>query len=149
MFIAARRAHTWRMTQKENVSTGTERLQRLRVLVVDDSPAVIKSLCAWLETQSRLKIVGVAHNGQEALDAARTTHPDLVLMDLEIPVLSGLHATETLKREFPEMKVAIISTHASEMWSQTSLKCGAVAFLAKQRIPQELPPLLAQLFPPK
>lgn len=137
------------MTQNDGPSTGTERLPRIRVLVADDSAAVIKSLCAWLETQTRLKVVGVARDGQAALEAARTAQPDLVLMDLEMPVLSGLHATETLKREFPDMKVAIISTHASEMWSQTSLKCGAVAFLAKQRIPQELPPLLAQLFPTK
>ena len=147
MFFAAACVHTGRMTQNDGPSTGTERLQRIRVLVADDSTAVIKSLCAWLETQTRLKVVGVAHDGQTALEAARTAQPDLVLMDLEMPVISGLHATETLKRELPDMKVAIISTHASEMWSQTSLKCGAVAFLAKQRIPQELPPLLAQLFP--
>lgn len=137
------------MTPNERVSTGTEQLQRIRVLVADDSPAVIKSLCAWIETQTRLKVIGVAHDGQAALEAARAAPPDLVLMDLEMPILSGLHATETLKRELPDVKVVIISTHASEMWSQTSLKCGAVAFLSKQRIPQDLPPLLAQLFPPK
>ncbi len=119
----------------------------VRVLVADDSPAVVKSLCAWLETQPRLEVVGVAATGQEAVQAAKTTRPDLVLMDLEMPVMSGLHATEALKREFPDMKILIISTHASDLWSETSRKCGALAFLSKQRIPQELPPWVEKLFP--
>ena len=123
-------------------------LNRLRVLVADDSPAVLKSLCAWLESQPRLHVIGVAGNGQDAIKAARLSHPDLVLMDLEMPVMSGLHAAEALKSEFPEMKIAIISTHASETWGETSLKCGAEAFLSKQRIPQELPALVDRLFPP-
>jgi two-component system nitrate/nitrite response regulator NarL len=108
---------------------------------------VVKSLCAWLETQPRLQVVGVAETGQEAVNTAKTVRPDLVLMDLEMPVMSGLHATEALKREFPDMKILIISTHASDLWSETSRKCGALAFLSKQRIPQELPPLLERLFP--
>jgi len=128
-------------------STSNQRPVPIRVLVADDSAAVVKSLCAWLETQPRLEVVGVAATGQEALSAAKASKPDLVLMDLEMPVMSGLHATEALKREFPDMKIFIISTHASDLWSETSRKCGALAFLAKQRIPQELPPLVEQLFP--
>jgi DNA-binding NarL/FixJ family response regulator len=131
--------------QQDNASNS--RPGAIRVLVADDSAAVVKSLCAWLETQPRLRVVGVAGNGQEVINSARTDRPDLVLMDLEMPVMSGLHATEALKREFPDMKILIISTHASELWSETSLKCGALAFLAKQRIPQELPPLVERLFP--
>jgi DNA-binding NarL/FixJ family response regulator len=121
---------------------------RLRVLVADDSPAVLRSLCAWLETQPRLQVIGVAHNGQDAIRSASLSRPDLVLMDLEMPVMSGLHATEALKRSFPDIKVVVISTHASDTWSATSLKCGAEAFVAKQRIPQDLPPLVERLFPP-
>jgi DNA-binding NarL/FixJ family response regulator len=128
--------------------TQTRHPDRLRILVVDDSPAVLKSLCAWVDSQPRLHVIGVAGNGQEAINAARISHPDLVLMDLEMPVMSGLHAAEALKRELPEIKIAIISTHASEMWSEISLNCGAEAFLSKQRIPQELPPLVERLFPP-
>jgi DNA-binding NarL/FixJ family response regulator len=130
---------------QENVSD--QRPGTIRVLVADDSAGVVKSLCAWLETQPRLRVVGVAATGQEAVNAARASRPDLVLMDLEMPVMSGLHATEALKREFPDMKILIISTHASDLWSETSMKCGALAFLAKQRIPQELPALVEQLFP--
>jgi DNA-binding NarL/FixJ family response regulator len=127
--------------------TQTRHPDRLRVLVVDDSPAVLNSLCAWLDSQPRLHVIGVAGNGQDAINAARISHPDLILLDLEMPVMSGLHAAEALQRELPEIKIVIISTHASEMWSETSLKCGAVAFLPKQRIPQELPPLVERLFP--
>lgn len=120
---------------------------RLRVMVADDSPAVLKSLCAWLDSQPRLQVIGVAGNGQDAVNAARAARPDLMLMDLEMPVMSGLHAAEMLKRELPDIKIVVISTHASEMWSETSLKCGAEAFVSKQRIPQELPPLVDKLFP--
>jgi DNA-binding NarL/FixJ family response regulator len=139
------RSYNCPIMQKDDAQT--RRPDRLRVLVVDDSPAVLNSLCAWLDSQPRLHVIGVAGNGQDAINAARISHPDLILLDLEMPVMSGLHAAEALQRELPEIKVVIISTHASEMWSETSLKCGAAAFLPKQRIPQELPPLVERLFP--
>jgi DNA-binding NarL/FixJ family response regulator len=131
--------------QQEEIST--RRPDYLRVLVADDSPAVLKSLCAWLDSQPRLHVIGIAGNGQDAVNSARISHPDLILMDLEMPVMSGLHAAEIVKRELPEIKIVVISTHASEMWSETSLKCGAEAFLSKQRVPQELPSLVDRLFP--
>jgi DNA-binding NarL/FixJ family response regulator len=121
---------------------------QIRVLVADDSPAVLKSLCAWLGTQPRLRVVGVAGDGHAAVRSAGITLPDLVLLDLEMPVMSGLHATEALKRNHPGIKVVVISTHASDMWSETSRNCGAEGFVSKQRIIQELPPLVERLFPP-
>jgi DNA-binding NarL/FixJ family response regulator len=120
---------------------------RLRVLVADDSPAVLKSLCTWLDSQPRLHVIGVAGNGQDAVNSARISQPDLILMDLEMPAMSGLHAAEIVKRELPDIKIVVISTHASEMWNETSLKCGAEAFVSKQRVPQELPALVERLFP--
>lgn len=61
--------------------------------------------------------------------------------------MSGLHATQTLKRHYPDIKVVVISTHASDMWNETSLNCGAEGFVSKQRIVHELPPLVERLFP--
>src|SRR6266404_3136090 len=85
--------------------------QPLRILVVDDHTIVRKGLSNCLARHKHLVVVGEARDGVEALAKARELSPDLVLMDIEMPKLNGLSATEILHKENPQMKIVILSVH--------------------------------------
>src|SRR6266404_6829181 len=83
----------------------------VRILVVDDHPIVRKGLSNCLARHKHLVVVGEAKDGAEALAKARELSPDLVLMDIEMPKLNGLSASEILHKENPQMKIVILSVH--------------------------------------
>src|SRR5262249_59686356 len=85
--------------------------EKIRVLVVDDHPVVRKGLQASLSRQERLKIVGEAADGDEALKKAVSLAPDVVLMDVSMPRRDGLAVTQALRKEVPTTKVLILSVH--------------------------------------
>ncbi|HYY32457.1 MAG TPA: response regulator transcription factor [Gaiellaceae bacterium] len=104
---------------------------RLRVLVVDDHPLFAEAVAALLESDGRIEVVGRAENGAEAVDFARKLEPDVVLMDIKMPLMTGIEATERILAWLPETKVVIVTAHGSPQEVEQALMAGAVGCLTK------------------
>jgi DNA-binding NarL/FixJ family response regulator len=117
----------------------------IRVLLVDDQPLVRAGLRVLFESESDIAVVGEATNGEEAVSLARHTRPDVVLMDIRMPVLDGLEATRRIVEEEEEeeqqvaaVKVLILTTFESDEHVFEALRAGASGFLLKDAEPTEL-----------
>jgi CheY-like chemotaxis protein len=119
----------------------------LRILVVDDSPAFVRTLCAFFENDPNVEIVGTASSGHQALVAVGELHPHVVLMDLQMPGMSGLETTKVLSRLFPTIPVVMVTAHDMPGLRQVCKDSGAYDFATKDRFSTELPAILAQMFP--
>jgi CheY-like chemotaxis protein len=108
----------------------------IRILVVDDHPIVRQGLINSLAFHKRLVVVGEAGDGVEALAKARELSPDLVLMDIDLPKLSGLSAAETLHRKNQKMRIVFLSDHNPGQYGPQILKSGALGCVSKQ-VPTE------------
>ena len=110
----------------------------VRVLVVDDHPLVRSGLVGLLASADDLEVVGEAADGAEALDRARETAPDVVLMDLSMPVVDGVEATRRLTTELPEVRVVVLTSFSDQSRVAAALSAGAVGYLLKDSQPGEL-----------
>lgn len=108
-----------------------EALKILRVLIADDQLLVRAGICALLKTLPDLAVIGQASDGAEALRLIETHRPDLVLMDLAMPGMNGLEATVLAKKQFPRIKVIVLSDHANEEFVFRALRSGADGFVLK------------------
>jgi DNA-binding NarL/FixJ family response regulator len=106
----------------------------LRTLVVDDSVMLLEHLCAYFKTQPLFQVVGTAANGVEALYMAELLEPDLILMDLRMPIIDGLQATAILRRRVPNTRIIIMSTDDSATAEAEARAHGAHGFISKPRI---------------
>src|SRR5213083_1286620 len=104
------RSHSNSQFAEQKVSAKKE---KIKILVVDDHPVVRKGLQLCLSRAPRLKIVGEAADGDEAVRKTRELGPDLVLMDISMPRMNGLAVTELLRKESPRTKVLILSIHSN------------------------------------
>jgi len=104
----------------------------ITLLVVDDQPSVRRGLRMRLALESDLKTLGEASNGLEALAAVRQLHPDIVVMDVDMPQMDGITATAKLAAVAPRTAVIILSIHDDTGTRQRARAAGAVAFVAKQ-----------------
>jgi two-component system nitrate/nitrite response regulator NarL len=111
---------------------------RIKVLVVDDHPVVRRGISLCLAKQDNLEIVGEAADGREAVRKARELHPELILMDIDMPQMSGLAVTELLRRELPKIKVLILSIHGNTEYVLRILQSGARGYVLKSAPPEEL-----------
>lgn len=103
----------------------------VRVLICDDQAVVREGLAAILSTEPTIQVVGLASNGQEAQDLVAETQPDVVLMDLRMPVMNGIQATHRLRRDFPVVAVLILTTYADDEWVLDAVRAGAAGYLLK------------------
>ncbi|SDK49281.1 response regulator transcription factor [Aliiruegeria lutimaris] len=111
-------------------------MSETRVLIVDDHPMVAEGIKAILESYPDIEVVGTLTNGQEAVDQVGDLAPDVVLMDLNMPNVNGLNATEMLLEDNPELKVLILSMHDSPEYISTALGHGARGYVLKD-VPTE------------
>ena len=102
----------------------------MRIVLVDDQPLVRNGIASLLRANGR-DVVGEASDGQEALEVVRRTRPDLVLMDLRMPVLDGLSATRLLKTEYPSLKVVVLTVSDDEQDLIEAVRSGAHGYLLK------------------
>ena len=107
-----------------------------RVLIVDDHPMVAEGIRAILETYDDIAVVGTLGNGQEAIDQAEGLAPDVILLDLNMPQVNGLSATEILLERNPETRILILSMHDSPEYISTALRHGAAGYVLKD-VPTE------------
>ncbi|GAB3199447.1 response regulator transcription factor [Geodermatophilus arenarius] len=103
----------------------------IRVLVVDDQRLVREGLTALLELVEDLELVGVAEHGAQALDQVAEQQPDVVLMDLRMPVMDGVEATRRIRRDHPDVEVVVLTTHADDDSVLAALRAGARGYLTK------------------
>ena len=116
----------------------------LRVLVVDDQEIFLRSVEALLETTDELELVGRAWNGELALELVEQLSPDVVLMDIDMPVMDGVEATRQLAARFPDAQVFILSGLHEPERIAAALAAGAVSYAAKESIGMELIGALTQ-----
>lgn len=102
-----------------------------RVLIVDDMPQVRADLKILLQLSNEIEVVGEAGNGIEAIQQAELLHPDVVIMDIEMPVLNGLQATIQIKQRNLANRVVILSVHSEPADIERSMQAGADAFVQK------------------
>lgn len=110
----------------------------ITVIVADDHTVLRDGLRYLLEAQGDIKIVGMAANGQEAIDQAMLTCPDIILMDISMPVMNGIEATKQICKVCEHTKVAILSMHHTTEYMQRALEAGAVGYLLKDSAGTEL-----------
>ncbi|MGW1108477.1 response regulator [Streptomyces sp. NPDC002540] len=110
----------------------------VRVLIADDQPLVRRGLALILRTASRIDVVGEADDGDEALRMAHELCPDVVLMDIRMPVMDGVEATRRLAAERPECRVLALSTFDMDEYVVAALRAGACGFLPKDVSPEDL-----------
>jgi len=120
---------------------------RFRALVVEDSRVSMRAVANLIALHPGVKVVGMALDGNDGLQLARTLVPDVVFADLEMPGKTGLELVEILRREIPTTKLVVISVHDGAVWEKLSLTHGADAFVSKADLAEELPALMQQLFP--
>jgi CheY-like chemotaxis protein len=118
----------------------------VRVLVVDDDPNVLRMLVAVLEQHDSLTVAGTAMDGSAGLRAAETLRPDLVVLDVSMPVMHGLEAAARLRSRYPAIKVLMTSADDDPDVAQACLDAGADAFARKAQFAQLLPSYLVSLF---
>jgi DNA-binding NarL/FixJ family response regulator len=103
----------------------------IRVLLVDDQALFREGLETLLSVHKDIKVVGQACNGQEALEVAATVRPDVVLMDVRMPILNGVGATRRLKKALPQCRVIVLTTFDDDEYVFDALRAGAVGYLLK------------------
>lgn len=105
--------------------------QTISVLVADDHTIVRQGLAKLLEAEPDLRVVGEAQNGREAVEKAQSLKPDVVVMDISMPLLNGIEATRQIKKSAPRTKVIILSMHTHERYIGELLALGASGYLVK------------------
>ncbi|MCP4375928.1 MAG: response regulator transcription factor [bacterium] len=103
----------------------------IRVLLVDDHRLFRMGLQALLDTKATIEVVGHADNGRQAVDLARELSPNIIIMDISMPELNGIIATEMILAEHPEIKVIALSMHSGQHYVSDMLRAGASAYLLK------------------
>ncbi len=110
----------------------------IRLLLVDDQDLICQGLKAMLSLEADLEIVGTANNGQVALEQAVALQPDVVLMDLRMPVMDGREATRTIAQQYPHIKVLVLSTFDDDQYVADAMRAGAKGYLLKDMPSEEL-----------
>jgi len=126
----------WKSSRKAQEEEHSK--QPIRVLLVDDHPVVRRGLTSCLALHGQVKVVGEAGDGQEGIRKAKELCPDVVLMDIDMPQMNGLSATEILNRESPDIKVLILSMHRQPEYVVRILQSGARGYVLKEATPEEL-----------
>jgi DNA-binding NarL/FixJ family response regulator len=114
-----------------NWSASQHAPQQVRIVVADDQRLFRESIAGILGMEAAFAVVGVASNGLEAVEAARQLHPHVLLMDVKMPQMDGIVATRCIRSEFPEMRVILLTTFATDDFLLESLEAGASGYLLK------------------
>jgi DNA-binding NarL/FixJ family response regulator len=110
----------------------------IRVLLADDHPLVRAGIRETLKEVPGVQVVGEASDGRQAVELVKSARPDLVFMDISMPSLNGLEATERIVKAFPDVRVIILSRHENEEYYWRALKVGAAGYLLKKAVVAEL-----------
>ena len=110
----------------------------IRILTVDDHALLRKGIAALVNAEPDLKLIAEASNGKDAIEAFRSHRPDVTLMDLQMPGVDGIEAIETIRREYPEARIIVLTTYDGDMQILHALRAGAKGYILKGNVPEEL-----------
>ena len=113
-------------------------MAKIRVLVADDHAIVRDGICALLALTGDIEAIGVAANGREALEMVRELTPDVVLMDIAMPIMGGVEATRRIRKEFPKVKVLVLTQYDDKAHVFPVIEAGASGFISKTAVSSEL-----------
>src|SRR6266404_9981956 len=113
-------------------------MQKISVLLADDHTIVRQGFRALLQVEPDIAVVGEAENGRQAIGLARKLLPDVVVMDIAMPLLNGLEATRQIIKEVPSTKVIILSSYSDDEYVNQLTEAGAVGYLLKQTAASDL-----------
>src|SRR5262245_16617424 len=117
----------------------------IRVLSIDDHPLVREGIGTIINSQSDMSLDGTASNGREGIEAFRALRPDVTLMDLRLPGLSGIDVMIAIRSEFPDARVIVLTTFEGDVDVQRALKAGARGYLLKSMPPQRMLDMIRQV----
>ncbi len=120
------------------MSTDADHHERVRVLLVDDHTVVRNGLRLVFELEQDLEVVGEAENGREALERVAELRPDVVVMDLLMPVMNGVEATHAIRAAFPEVEVVALTSVLDDRMVVDAIEAGAAGYMLKETRPGEL-----------
>ena len=123
------------------------RIESIRVLVADDSPTALRSVCDYLDFAGGLEVVCTASDGVNAVQLVAQHQPDLALLDFRMPRLNGLQAAKELRRSHPDLRVIIYSEIQGSTLEEECLNHGADGYVSKGRLPDGLLQEIRRLFP--
>ena len=112
--------------------------RQIRVLVVDDHPFLREGIAAAINGQKDMTLVGEATNGLEALESFRSLRPDVTLMDIHLPGMSGIEAMLAIRAEFPTARIVVLTAYRGDIQALKAFKAGAVGYLLKNMLRKEL-----------
>lgn len=112
--------------------------EAIRLLICDDQTIVCEGLRAILSTVPGVQLVGTVNNGNEAIISIPSTQPDLILMDLKMPVMNGVQATKIIREKFPAVKVLVLTTFETDEWVIDAIRSGASGYLVKDAPREDL-----------
>jgi len=115
---------------RSDAATGSG-VKPLRILAAEDHEKVRHQVCALLETQAGFEVVAEVSNGREAVDKAQELQPEVVVLDISMPVMGGLEAAACLRRTAPRSKILFLSQHCSKAIAETALATGASGYVVK------------------
>jgi len=114
----------------------------IRILSVDDHPILREGVAALLAGQPDLQLVGEAANGREAVEQFRLHHPDITLMDLQMPTMDGVEAMVKIREECPAARIIVLTTYTGDAQVLRALEAGARGYLLKSTVRKELPDMI-------
>jgi DNA-binding NarL/FixJ family response regulator len=112
--------------------------KKIRILAVDDHPILRQGIVGLIADESDMTLVAEAANGREAIQQFRTHHPDITLMDLQMPEMNGLDAMIAIRGEFPEARIIVLTTYTCDVQATRALQAGARAYLLKNSLHKDL-----------
>ena len=110
----------------------------IRILTVDDHPMLREGIAAVLATEQDMILVAEASNGREAVEQFRTHHPDVTLMDVQMPEVNGIDAIVKIREEFPNARIIVLTTYTGDAQAARAFKAGAFGYLLKNMVRKEL-----------
>jgi DNA-binding NarL/FixJ family response regulator len=111
---------------------------RIRILTVDDHALLREGIAAVLESQPDMTLVGEAGNGRDAIEIFRRLRPNVTLMDLRMPDMSGIQAITAIRAEFPRARIVVLTTYGGDVHAAAALRAGAAGYLLKNLVRKEL-----------
>jgi len=113
-------------------------METIKLMLVDDHDVIRTGLRSYLETQPGFAVIAEANTGLQALEKARDVKPDIVLMDITMPDMDGMEATQKLKKLYPDCQILVLTVHADKQYFMKMLSVGASGYITKQAAADEL-----------